>query len=109
MKTQNRVQLIGYLGTDPVIRTTPSGAQYAKMRMATDEYFRDVSGQPQHKATWHDVVAWDTVATTVAGNYIKGSHVMVEGRICHRTYADKNGHTRYVTEIKATCLLNLDR
>jgi single-strand DNA-binding protein len=109
MKTQNRVQLIGYLGNDPVMGTATSGAQYAKIRMATDEYHKDSSGNAHRKATWHDIVAWDGLAATVSGNYIKGSHVLVEGRICHRTYEDKNGHLRYITEIKASTLINLDR
>lgn len=109
MKTQNKVQLIGYLGHDPIVGTTANGAQYAKIRMATDDFFKDAAGNKHQVTTWHDITAWDAIATSVSGNYIKGSHVMIEGRIYYRTYEDKTGHVRYVTEIKAMTLINLDR
>ncbi len=109
MKTQNKVQLIGYLGEDPVVGTTPGGTPYARIRMATDEFFKDAEGNRHKITTWHDVMAWESMATTVSGNFIKGSHVLIEGKICYRTYEDKAGHTRYITEIKASTLMNLDR
>jgi len=109
MKTQNKVQLIGYIGADPEVKTTSGGTTVAKMRMATDEFFRDSSGNTQKVTTWHDIRIWDQLAASIQGNFTKGSHVLVEGKINYRTYEDKSGHLRYVTEIKALRLLNLDR
>lgn len=109
MKTQNKVQLVGYLGNDPVVGTTSKGKQFIRIRMATDDFYKDDTGNPHRITTWHDITAWDAIATTVCGNFIKGSHVMIEGKICHRTYEDKTGHVRYITEIKAMTLINLDR
>ena len=109
MKTQNKVQLIGYLGHDPEVVTTLAGATLARMRIATSEFFKDASGNGQKFTTWHNIKVWDKLASTVSGNFIKGSHVLVEGRISYRTYEDQTGHLRYVTEIRASALLNLDR
>lgn len=109
MKTQNTVQLIGYLGTDPVVRTTDNGSKLARIRLATDYYRKDPAGIVHRKTTWHDILAWDSLAETVPSNFIKGSHILVQGEIRHRTYQDKEGHTRYISEVRATQLLNLDR
>lgn len=108
MKTQNKVQLIGYIGKDPVISTTGKG-KLAKIRLATDTFFKDESGKSVQVTTWHDIVAWEKKADEVENNFIKGSHVLVEGQIVYRTYPDLAGHIRYVTEIKAQTLMNLDR
>ena len=108
MKTQNKVQLIGYLGKDPVILITEKG-KIAKIDLATDVFIKDESGKSVRITTWHAVVAWDNKAEEVENNFIKGSHVLVEGQIIYRTYPDIAGHLRYVTEIKAQTLMNLDR
>ncbi len=109
MKTQNRVQLIGYIGKDPVITTTSKGNKLAKISLATDNFFKKESGKRIKITTWHDVVAWAKNAEEAENNFVKGSHILVEGQIVHRTYPDYTGHTRYVTEIKAQMLMNLDR
>ena len=108
MKTQNKVQLIGYVGKDPVILTIGQ-CKVAKIRLATDTFFKDQSGKTVKITTWHEVVAWDKKANEVENYFIKGSHVLVEGQIVYRTYLDYAGHIRYVTEIKAQTLMNLDR
>lgn len=108
MKTQNKVQLIGYLGKDPIILTTDKG-KLAKIRVATDTFFKDDSGKSVKVTTWHEVVAWEKKAEEVENNFIKGSHILVEGQILYKTYPDLAGHVRYVTEIKAHTLMNLDR
>lgn len=108
MKTQNRVQLIGYVGKDPVISKTGKG-KVAKISLATDTYFKDESGKGVKVTTWHQVIAWEKKADEVESNFIKGSHILVEGQIVYRTYLDFAGHLRYITEIKAQILMNLDR
>lgn len=109
MKTQNHAQLIGYLGSDPISRTAVNGSKVTRLRLATDYYRRDNSGNVIRKVTWHDVLAWDHLAEKIPGNFIKGSHVLIQGEIRHRTYIDPNGHKRYISEIKALTILNLDR
>ncbi|MES2328573.1 MAG: single-stranded DNA-binding protein [Bacteroidota bacterium] len=109
MKTQNKVQLIGYLGLDPVIIKLPSGTTKARLRLATDKFRRDQSGNVQRKVTWHDVIAWDKLAETIENQYITGSHILVEGEIIHRSYEDKMGQTHFVSEVKAFSIMNLDR
>lgn len=109
MKTQNRVQLIGYVGKDPVITTTKKGSKLAKISLATDTLFKNKGGSRVKVTTWHEVVAWEKKAEEVENNFIKGSHILVEGQIVYRSYPDLAGHVRYVTEIKAQTLMNLDR
>src|SRR5437868_2892761 len=109
MKTQNRVQLIGYVGKDPIIKTTSEGSKIAKIRLATDTFLKNETGKSVRVTTWHDVVAWEKNAEQAGNNFIKGSHILVEGEILYRTYPDRAGHIRYVTEINAQTLMNLDR
>ncbi len=109
MKTQNKVQLIGYVGKEPVILTLPSGDKLAKINVATDIFFKTQDGNKVKSTTWHVVTALRKKADLVENNFLTGSHILVEGQIVYRTYEDPTGHTRYVTEIKAHMLMNLDR
>lgn len=109
MKTKNFVQLIGYLGRDPVFRKAINGSPFTWIRMATDYYRRTSDGTVIRKTSWHDVIAWDHLADTVPNNFIKGSHILVQGQLRHRAFTDSNGVKRYETCIRATELLNLDR
>ncbi len=108
-KTQNQVQLVGYLGLDPISKKARNGSSLTRMRMATDFFRRDEHGTLFKKTTWHDILAWDSLAESIPNNFIKGSHVMIQGSIVHRTYKNDSGDTRHVTEIRATQILNLDR
>lgn len=109
MKTKNFVQLVGYLGNDPEILQTSTGKTLVRLRLATDFYYKQEDGTTFKKTTWHDVKAWDKLAEALTGQFMKGSHVMVEGVIEYRTFLDSIGHKRFITEIKATSILNLDR
>ena len=96
---KNRVTLIGNLGQDPEIRTTETGKKVSNFTIATNDGYKSVDGQKVSEATWHNIVAWNGLAET-AGKYLKkGNEVAVEGRIVYRTYDDKNGVTKYITEI----------
>ncbi len=109
MKTINKVELIGYLGLDPIVTTTDKGVKKAVLRVATHYYTKGTGDEKTPHTVWHDVVAWEKKAEAVENNYIKGSHIRIEGKLVYRTYEDKAGHTRYVTEVKAETLMNLDR
>lgn len=109
MKTMNKVELVGYLGKDPLISTTGKGNKKASLSIATDKFRRDDSGKLHRTVNWHAVVAWNKLAEHIENEYIKGSHIMVLGEILNRTYMDKTGHTRYIMEINALRIMNLDR
>ncbi len=109
MKTQNFVQLIGYLANDPVFKTTASGSPSSRLRMATNYAQKEKDGTTVYKATWHDIVAWDSLAESISSDFGKGSHVLVTGEIRYRTFLDRIGHKRYMTYIKATTIVDLDR
>jgi len=96
---KNRVILIGNLGQDPEVKTTETGKKLTHFTMATDDGYKNSDGQRISETTWHNIVAWNGLANT-AGKYLKKGHqVVVEGRIVYRTYEDKLGVTKYITEI----------
>ena len=95
----NRVTLIGNLGQDPETKTTETGKKVCHFTMATDDGFKNAEGQKIKETTWHNIVAWNGLAD-IAGKFLKkGKEVAVEGRIVYRTYEDKKGVTKNITEI----------
>jgi single-strand DNA-binding protein len=104
---RNKVMLIGNLGQDPEIKTTETGKKVTHFTLATDEGYKNAEGQKVSETTWHNIVAWNGLAD-VAGRFLKkGREVAVEGRIVYRSYEDKNGVTKYITEIVLNDLLLL--
>jgi single-strand DNA-binding protein len=95
----NRVTLIGNLGQDPETKTTETVKKLTHFTLATKEGYKNAEGQRVNETTWHNIVAWNGLAD-VAGKFLKkGKEVAVEGRIVYRTYEDKKGITKYITEI----------
>ncbi len=107
-RTLNKVMLIGNVGKDPDIHFTPTGVKVAQFRMATTETWKDKEGAIQEHTDWHTIVAWRGLADVVEKLIHRGSRVYIEGKIQSRSFDDKEGHKRYVTEIVADNLLNLD-
>jgi single-strand DNA-binding protein len=104
----NKVMLIGRLGADPEVRYTPDGAMITTFRLATDEQWKDKSGERVQKTEWHRVVTFGRLAE-ICGNYLnKGKLVYVEGRIQTRSWEDKEGAKRYMTEVVAQNMQMLD-
>lgn len=98
----NKVQLIGNLGKDPEIKEIDGGRKVAKFSMATTESYKNDEGEKVTETSWHNIVAWNGLAT-IAEKYLgKGREVAVEGRITYRNYEDKGGQKRYFTEIILT-------
>jgi single-strand DNA-binding protein len=96
---RNRVQLIGNLGQDPELKTLESGKKVTHFTLATNDDFKNGDGQKVSETTWHNIVAWNGLAD-IASRYLKkGKQVAVEGRIVYRTYEDKKGVTKNITEI----------
>lgn len=99
--TLNKVMLIGRLGRDPELRYTQSGQPICNFTMATDESYVDRDGNRQDRAEWHRIVVFGRQAENVAHYLKKGSPCFVEGSLQTRQWEDKEGQTRYTTEIKA--------
>ncbi len=98
----NKVILIGRLGADPEIRYTPSGAEVANFRIATNETWTNKNGEKEERVEWHRIIAWRALAK-ICGEYLnKGKLVYVEGRLRTRTWEDRDGNKRTTTEIEAT-------
>lgn len=100
--------LIGNVGKDPEVNFTPSGVKVAQFRMATSETWKDKDGAVQEHTDWHTVIAWRGLADVVERLVRRGTRLYVEGKIQSRTYDDRDGTKRYVTEIVAENLLLLD-
>ena len=96
----NRVFLRGKLGQDPELRYTAGGLAMATLRVATDDGHKK-DGVWVKETQWHTVLSWGKTAESAAKNLAKGSTVVVDGSIAYRTWEDKEGKTRYMTEIKA--------
>ena len=105
----NRVFLIGRIGKDPEVRHTQSGQAVASFSVATDESYKDQSGQKVEKTEWHKVTAWGKQAEFIGSYLGKGRLVYIEGKIETRKWADQNGQERYTTEIKAERVQALDK
>ncbi len=104
---RNRVQLIGNLGGSPEVRTTESGKKLARFSVATNESYRSTQGEKVNETQWHSLVAWGKTAE-IAEKYLdKGTEVVVEGKLVHRSFTDKEGVKRFVTEVQVSELLLL--
>ncbi len=104
---RNKVQLIGRLGQDPEIKSLESGKKVAHFTLATNENYKSADGTKMEEVTWHNIVAWNGLAE-LASNYLtKGKEVCIEGRINYRSYNDKNGIQKNVTEIVVSEMLLL--
>lgn len=108
MGTLNKALIIGRLGQDPEIRYTQSNTAVANLSIATNERFKDSMGEWKERTEWHRVVAWGRKAEICQQYLKKGSQVYIEGPIQTRKWEDRDGQTRYTTEIKALGLQMLD-
>jgi single-strand DNA-binding protein len=97
----NKVILVGRLGQNPEVRYTPSGAAVANFSVATNESWMDKSGQKQERTEWHRVVVWGKLAELCNQYLAKGRQCYVEGRLQTRQWQDKDGQTKYTTEVQA--------
>ncbi|OGR08197.1 MAG: single-stranded DNA-binding protein [Deltaproteobacteria bacterium RIFOXYD12_FULL_50_9] len=97
----NKVILIGNLGADPEVRYSQNGTAVANFRIATTETWKKQDGTKEEQTEWHKIVAFARLGE-ICGEYLsKGSKVYIEGRLQTRKWDDKDGNTRYITEIVA--------
>ena len=112
-KSLNKVTLIGNLGADPEVRSTSNGGRVATVSLATGRQWKGADGQKQEKTQWHRVIFWNAkaggqqLADLVERYCKKGDKIFVEGEIEYRTWQDKEGQTRYSTEINGRELILL--
>jgi single-strand DNA-binding protein len=106
-RSVNKAILIGNLGKDPETKYTPSGQAVTRFSVATNERWKDKSGELQERTEWHNIVCWAKLSD-IAGQYLtKGSSVYVEGRIQTRSWDGQDGKKHYMTEIVANELVLL--
>ena len=105
----NKAILVGNLGKDPELRYTPSGTAVCTFSLATTERFKNKQGEQQDKTEWHNIVVWAGLAE-ICGKYLtKGKQIYIEGRIQNRSYDDRDGNKRYISEIVANEMQMLSR
>ena len=107
MNLRNKVQLIGNLGNDPEIITLDSGKKLAKFSIATNETYKNAQGEKITDTQWHNLIAWNKTADIIEQYVTKGKEIAIEGKLTSRSYEDKDGQKRYVTEVVVNELLLL--
>ena len=105
---KNRVQLIGHVGQEPEIKNLESG-RVANFTIATNENYTNAKGEKVEQTEWLRVSAWGKTVDIIEKLLTKGSHVAIEGKLTHRSYDDKDGNKRYITEVVANELVLLSK
>ena len=106
---RNKVQLIGHVGNTPEILTMDSGKKLAKFSIATNETYKNNKGEKVTDTHWHNIIAWGRTAELVENYVPKGKEIGVEGKLTTRSYEDKEGIKRYITEVVCSELLLLGK
>ena len=104
---RNKVQLIGNIGNTPEIITLDNGKKLAKFSLATNETYKNASGEKVTNTDWHNIVAWNNTAEIIEKYLEKGREVAIEGKLTSRSYDDKDGNKRHITEVVVSELLML--
>lgn len=105
----NKVILIGHLGKDPEVRHLEGGSSVASFSLATNENYKDKTGEWQKQTEWHNIVAWGNLAEYAEKWLKKGMLVFIEGKLTHRKYQDKEGNDRYITEVKSASIRMMEK
>ena len=106
---RNRVQLIGHVGNDPEIKTLEGGRKVANITLATNDHYTNAQGEKVEQTEWHRLAAWGATAELIEKYVTKGKEIAIEGKLTHRSYDDKNGEKRFVTEVTINELLLLGK
>jgi single-strand DNA-binding protein len=105
----NKVILVGNVGKDPVVRYFEKGVAKATFPLATSETYTNQQGETITSTEWHNIVLWRALAEVAEKTVKKGAQVYIVGKIKTRSYVDKDGNNKYITEILADTLLVLDK
>jgi single-strand DNA-binding protein len=106
---KNKVQLIGNAGADPEIKIFDAGKKLARLVLATNESYTNDKGERVTDTQWHTVTAWGKTAEIIEKYVTKGKELAIEGKLTHRSYDDKNGEKRYITEVVVSDVLLLGK
>ena len=106
---RNRVQLIGHVGQEPEVKTFDGGKKVANITIATNDHYTNEKGEKVENTEWHKVVAWGKTAEIIEKYVTKGKEIAVDGKLTHRSYEDKDGTKRYVSEVVVNDILLLGK
>ena len=106
---KNRVQLIGRVGQDPEVKNLEGGKKVTTITIATNDVYYKDNGDKVEQTEWHRVTAWGKTAEIIEKYVTKGKEIAIEGKLTHRSYEDKNGEKRYVTDIVVNEVLLLGK
>jgi single-strand DNA-binding protein len=106
---RNKVQLIGRAGNDPEIKSFDNGKKIANINLATNDHYTNQKGEKVEETQWHRVVAWGKTADLIEKYVTKGKEIAIEGKLSTRSYDDKNGDKKYVTEVVVNEVLFLSK
>jgi len=104
---RNSVRLVGNLGMDPEVKSFDNNRKLARLSVATHESYKNDKGEKTTETQWHSVVLWNNQAKLAEDYLKKGDEVVIEGRLSSRSYTDKDGNKRYVTEVVANDFLKM--
>ncbi|MDG2178212.1 MAG: single-stranded DNA-binding protein [Algibacter sp.] len=104
---RNKVQLIGHVGQEPTITNLDNGKKVVRLSIATNEHYKDGKGEKQTNTNWHSLVVWGKTADIIEKYVTKGKEIAIEGKLTSRSYEDKDGVKRYVTEVVVSEILLL--
>lgn len=96
---RNCVKLIGHVGNAPEVLNLESGKKVAKFSIATNEFYKNAKGEKATETQWHNIVAWGKTAELVENYIEKGREIAIDGKLTNRSYEDKTGNKRYITEV----------
>ena len=106
---KNTVQLIGHVGQDPEVKSLEGGKKLANISIATNQFYFKDYGFKVEKTEWHRVTAWGKTAEIIEKYVTKGKEIAIEGKLTHRSYDDKDGVKRFITEVVANEVLLLGK
>ncbi|TRZ42609.1 single-stranded DNA-binding protein [Robertkochia solimangrovi] len=104
---RNVVKLIGNVGQEPTITNLENGKKVARISLATNESYKNSKGERQTETNWHNLVAWGKTAALIENYVFQGKEIAISGKLTSRSYEDKEGVKRYVTEIVVSEILLL--
>ena len=105
----NSVHLIGRLGQDPKSFEFDGGKMKTTFSLATSDYHKNEKGERVQETQWHNIVAWGKIAKVAADFLSKGKEIALEGKLTNRSWEDKEGNKKYITEVLANQILILDK
>jgi len=106
---RNKVQLIGHLGNVPELKNTENGKRLARFSIATNETYQNAKGEKVTETTWHNLVVWGKLADLAEKILQKGTEVIIEGKLINRSYNDKDGNKKSLSEVQVYELMKLTK